>query len=127
MENVLLHSANELPIEAICLEREPQNDITWLDLMQFRRLSELVFKPLIVPVAPDISPLQIKALWETGVDALLVAALARDEIQGIRQKMDDLMLPARRKWLRARPLVPVMSSAPPSAEHEEEEQEAEDE
>jgi hypothetical protein len=126
LENALLHGVNELPVDAIYLRREPGSAITWLDLMQFRRLADMIVKPLLVPIAPDVPMNHLKTLWETGVDAVVISARP-GAIAEIRQGMDGLSLPARRKWLRARPLVPVISSSPASAQHEEEPEEEDEE
>ena len=125
-ENALLHSMSELPFEAVILRREAQNTVTWLDLMHFRRLADAITKPLLVPLAPDAGPALLKALWEAGVDGVIVEALAAGEIQKLRRSMDELDLPARRKWLRVRPLVPLVTQSPGPVQREEEEQEEED-
>ena len=127
IENALLYSINELPVEAVYLKREPRGAVTWLELMQFRRLADLIAKPMLVPVAPDTSPAHLKALWEAGVDGVLITALAAGELAEIRSGMDEMALPARKKWLRARPLVPVMSPVPSLTQREEEEEEDEEE
>ena len=125
-ENSLLHSLGELPIEAVILRRDPQNALTWLDLMHFRRFADIIAKPLLVPLAPDAAPALFKALWEAGVDGVIVEALAAGEIQKLRRSMDALDLPARRKWLRVRPLVPLITQSPGPIQREEEEQDEED-
>jgi hypothetical protein len=125
-ENSLLHSLNEMPVEAIFFEREDRNAVTWLELMQFRRMADVVAKPLLIPVAPDTPPAQLKILWESGVDGVLVAGLSAVLIAGIRNSIDELPLPARRKWQRARPLVPAITPSPTSTPHEEEEEDEEE-
>jgi hypothetical protein len=127
LENTLLHGLNELPVDAIYLQREPGSAITWLDLMQFRRLADMIVKPLLVPVAPDVPMNQLKTLWDTGVDAVVIPALTAGAVAEKRQGMDGLALTPRRKWLRARPLVSVISSAPASTQQEAEPEEEEEE
>ena len=126
-ENALLHSLNEMPLEALYLEREPRGALTFLELMHCRRLADLVAKPLLLPVVPDMPPSQIKVLWEMGVDALVVTATASGEIAGLKRSLDDLILPTRRKWLKAaQPLVPVLRPAPSLTQREEDEEEDEE-
>lgn len=124
-ESALLHGISELPVDAIYLKRAPQEAITWLDLMQCRRLSDLIAKPLLVPIAPDTPPAQLTTLWETGVDGIVVTSTEENTLNNLRLEMDKLNLPARRKWLRAHPLVPLVSPTSSITHHEEEEEEYE--
>jgi len=124
LDSALRHGAGELPIDAIYYLRQPQNDVTWLELMQFRRLADLIAKPLLVPVSPDITPAQLNEMWKAGVDGVVVAVTA-DAIPEMRRRIDGLSLPARRKWLKARPLVPVISAEAPNREAEPDEDDGE--
>jgi len=125
-DNNILHGISELPADAVILKRAPQDDLTWLDLLQCRRLATITTKPLLVPVASDTPPTHLKALWEAGVDGLVVVATAGCTLLDLRKKMDTLDLSGRRKGLRARPLVPLMASAPSPA-HCDEDDEGEEE
>jgi hypothetical protein len=111
MEDSLLRAGNELPFEAVILNRQAVA-LTWQDLMLFRKLADMLPKPLLVPVLADIKPSELKALWESGVDGIVVEARAEKELVGLRKAMDGLIIPARRKWLKIRPLVPVMREEP---------------
>jgi len=55
-DNTLLHGISELPIEAVYYMRAPQNTITWIELMQCRRLSTITTKPILVPISLDTPP-----------------------------------------------------------------------
>ncbi|MCL2150232.1 MAG: hypothetical protein FWH51_04825 [Dehalococcoidia bacterium] len=122
-DNTLLHGICELPVEAIYLKRAPQDIFTLQELMQCRRLADLVTKPLLVPVAPDTPPIHFKTLWEAGVDGVVVTATAENSLKALRLEIDRLGLRARRKWLRARPLVPITSPVLPLNQNDEDESE----
>lgn len=122
-ESSLLHGLSELPIEAVYLKRTPDDPLTWLDLMQCRRMADLAAKPLLVPVAPVTPFEQIRTLWEAGVDGLIVTATAENSLKNLRREMDTLNPGARRKWLRARPTVPVIAPVLSPDQHEDDEEE----
>ena len=124
-ENTALHGINDLPIEAVYVNRTAQEALTWLDLMQCRRLSDLIAKPLLVPVSSDTPPAQLIALWEAGVDGIVVTATG-DVVKKMRRELDVIDLPARRKWLRARPLVPVITPSASSVQHDDDDDEEDD-
>jgi len=124
-DNTVLHSIGELPIEAIYLKRTPQDAFTWADLIQCRRLANLITKPLLIPIAPDTPPAHLKALWEAGVDGAVIAATEECSLADMRRIIDGLNLPTRRKWLRARPLVPLMAQVSPPTQHDEGEEDDE--
>jgi hypothetical protein len=126
MESALLHGAGELPIEAVYFKRQPQQAVTWLELMQLRRVADLIAKPLLVPVSPDIAANQLGELWKAGVDGVVVSA-APGVIAEMRSRIDGLALPDRRKWLKPRPLVPVISAPAESHRHEEDPDEDDEE
>jgi len=126
-DNTLLHGISELPVEAVYYIRAPQNTLSWLELMQCRRLSTLTTKPLLIPVSPDTPPAQLKTLWEAGVDGVVVVGTAENTLQEMRQGMDALALPIRRKGPRARPLVPLMATMPAAAQGDEDGEEEEEE
>jgi hypothetical protein len=107
MEDSLLRAGNELPFEAVIINRKAVV-ITWQDLMLFRKLSDMLTKPLLVPVLAGISAQELKALWEAGVDGVVVDATTENNLTALKQTMDELALTPRRKWLRMRPLVPIL-------------------
>jgi hypothetical protein len=125
MEDNLLRAGNELPFEAVILNRQAVA-LTWQDLMLFRKLADMLPKPLLVPVLADIKPSELKALWESGVDGIVVEARAEKELAGIRKTMDGLTILARRKWLKIRPLVPLMREDPGLAPEEDDGEEEDD-
>jgi hypothetical protein len=128
LDNALLHTISSLPVEAVYLLRYSSAELSWLELMQLRRLSELINKPLLVPVAITTPGLQLRTLWEAGVDGVVIAAAAAGEIGEFRRMLDGIDLPARRKWHRARPTVPQIGlTAAVRREEEEEEEEVEEE
>jgi hypothetical protein len=98
--------------------------------MQIQRLANLVVKPLLVTAPLNLAPGELKALWEAGVDGLVVAAgdgeLAA-RLKELRQSVSELPPRTSRKRGRAEALLPRVSGATGKvAEEEEEEEEEED-
>jgi hypothetical protein len=122
MEDSLLRAGNELPFEAVILNRKAVT-VTWQDLMLFRKLADMLSKPLLAPVPADIKTSELKAMWEAGVDGIVVEVKAEKELAGLRKVMDGLTIPGRRKWLKIRPLVPVMREEPGLVPEEDDDEE----
>lgn len=123
IEDSLLRTVGELPAEAVVLVRPDVNaPLTWGDLMLYRKLADMIAKPLLVPVAGGITATELKALWETGVDGVVVEAVAKT-VSELRKRMESVSFAARRKWLKLRPLVPLIrEEATPAPEEGEEEE-----
>ena len=124
LDNALLQSIGSLPLEAVYVLRYSSAELSWLELMQLRRLSELIVKPLLIPVAITTPAIQVRTIWEAGADGVVIAATAPGEIGEFRRMLDGIELPARRKWHRVRPTVPKIGLIP-AVHREEEEQEEE--
>jgi hypothetical protein len=130
MDDGLLRTVNDLPVDAVLISDGPESGpLLWHQLMVFQHLANLFPKPLIVPTPADLSAEELKALWEAGVDGILVAAdVARPGgLKGLRQAIDKL--PARTGRKSGRPQVVLPRSgaegrpaAPPDEEEEEEDE-----
>jgi len=76
MDDGLLRAVNDLPVDAAIVADalEDSGPLTWHRLMIFAHVRHLITKPLVVPVAADISDADIKSLWNAGADGIMVAA-----------------------------------------------------
>ncbi len=82
MDDGLLRALNDLPVDAVLVTDTfgEGNTLGYHHLMILRYLAMLVRKPLIVPAPPSISNDELKALWDAGVEAVLVPVdLSKDE------------------------------------------------
>jgi hypothetical protein len=124
MDDGLLRAVNDLPVDAVLIADGPESSpLLWHQLMIFQHLANLFPKPLIVPTPADISPDEIKALWEAGVDGILVAADLEKPggLKGLRQAIDALPPRTGRKGGQARVVLPRsgvegLPAAPPDEE-----------
>ena len=64
---------------------EAGEPIAWHHLMLFQRLANLLSKPLLVPVPLNITAGELKALWEAGVDGVVVEAGAEPPAGGLKE------------------------------------------
>ncbi len=115
IEAGLLKSVDGLPVDAVLVKGEKAS-LTWQDLMLFRRAANILTKPLLVAVSPDITASELQALCEAGIDGVVVGA----NLDKLRKAIDKLPSPKADKH-HAEPLVPRVGGVVESAAEEEEE------
>ncbi len=126
----LLRAVNELPIDAVLIAGEQGEGyfLTWQHLMLFQRFADLLTKPLLASIPLDVTAGELQALWEAGVDGVVVEVMAgqpQDRLKELRQVIDELAFPSPRKGQKAEPLLPRIGreTSVTSVEEEEEEEE----
>jgi hypothetical protein len=74
MDDGLLLAVNRLPVDAAIAADtfEGNASLVWHQLMIFQHMATFINKPLIVAVPADISETELKALWDAGIDAVMV-------------------------------------------------------
>ncbi|MFH1647069.1 MAG: hypothetical protein ABID71_05255 [Chloroflexota bacterium] len=102
MDDGLLRAVNNLPVDAVLVADSFEGgSLIWHQLMIFQHLANLFIGPLIVSVPADITEAELKALWEAGVDGVVVvAAAAAGGISELRAMIDKL--PVRTAHKRGR-------------------------
>jgi hypothetical protein len=130
LDDGLLRAINDLAVDAVLVSDAFEGDgssLMWHQLMIFQHLANLLSKPLIVPAPASISEKELKALWDTGVDGIIVAFdKTGTGIKELRQVIDRL--PPRSVRKRGKPSVVLPRTAgetpapaPPDEEEEEDE------
>ncbi len=124
----LLRAANELPIDAVLIASEQKEGyfLTWQHLMLFQRFADLLSKSLLVCIPSTVTAGELQALWEAGVDGVLIEVTAeqpQDRLKELRQVIDKLSFPSPRKREKIEPLLPRISQEAGIATAEEEEEE----
>lgn len=122
----LLKAVDDLPIDAVLIASEQRKDyfLTWHHLMLFRRCAELLTKPMLVSIPPDVAANELQALWEAGVGGVVVEAGIEQPLgktAELRQMIDKLTLPSPGKWGKAEPLLPYIRGETGMVSDEEEE------
>ena len=122
----LLRAANELPIDAVLIAGEQGGGyfLTWHHLMLFQRFADLLTKPLLASIPPNVTASELQALWEAGVDGVVIevgAGQPVERLKELRQTIDKLVFPLQRKQGKAEALLPHIDREVSIVTEEEEE------
>ena len=127
----LLKAVNELPVDAVLITNElERNSLTWRHLMLFQRFANLLTKHLLVFAPPDMTTNELKALWEIGVDCVVVEATIGQPLKRLaelHQAIDDLTSLPPRKRRKIEALLPHIGGGTDTATDIETEEEEEEE
>jgi hypothetical protein len=121
---------NDLAVDAVLITDAYPADgsIAWHNLIKVQRLANLLTKPLIVPIPLNVSDSELKAIWEAGVDGVIVAADTGkpEELEELRRAISKLPPRSARKRGKAEALLPRVSGDEAKATPEEDEEEEEE-
>lgn len=122
----LLRTVNELPVDAVLTagEQEGEHFLTWHHLMLFQRLADLLIKPLLVSVPPNVTAYELQTLWETGVEGVMIkvgVGQPEGRLKELRRVIDKLTFTSKRKRGKAEALLPYISGNSSIVAEEEEE------
>jgi len=123
----LLPAVDELPADAVLVAGEQEKDyfLTWRHLMFFQRCADLLTKPLMVSIPPNVSTHELQTLWEAGVNGVVVKIESEQPpgiLKELRQAIDKLTFTVPRKPRKAEPLLPYPSGKTYTVVEEEEEE-----
>jgi len=126
----LIKTLNGLPVDAVMVAGEPgeASVLTWHHLMLFQRFADLLTKPLLICLPAKVTASELQALWNTGVDGVVVdieTGEPEGSIKELRQMIDNLTFPTRerKKVAALLPHLPAGVDTATDAEEEEEEEE----
>jgi hypothetical protein len=124
----LVRTINELPVDASLVASEEESGLlTWQHLLLYHRFAALLNKPLLVPAPPNLTAGELKALWQAGVDGLVIEITGEHPeggLKGLCQTIKQVSFTARRRG-KIEPLLPGMRTESTAASTEEEEEEDE--
>lgn len=121
----LLKAIDELPVDAVLIDGEKKEGLTWHHLMLFQRFANLLTKPLLVSIPSNVMVNELQALWEAGVDGVIVEAGAGQPVESVsnlRQVIDRLTFPPQRKRGKTEALLPYIGPERGTVAEEEEEE-----
>jgi len=123
----LLRAVDDLPVDAVLInnEQEGKYSLTWYHLMLFQRFTTLLTKPLLVVIPSKVTARELQALWEAGVDGVVVgtgAGQPADELKRLRRVIDGLSFPSQQKRKKREALLPSGSKDTGTATELEEEE-----
>jgi len=106
----LVPAIDDLPVDAVLVTGgQEEHFLTWKHLMVFQYFAGLLSKPLLVSVAPTIADSELQALWEVGVDGVVVGVETAQPVarlSELRQLIDGLTLPSYRKLKKTEAILP---------------------
>ena len=123
----LLKAVNELPVDAVLTDDEQGKDsLTWHHLMLFQRFANLLTKSLLVSIPINVTADELKALWEIGVDGVMVEVSTGQPVgrlEELRRAIDNLTLLPPRKRGKTGALLPYIGGETGTVTDTEEEEE----
>jgi len=127
MDDSLLRAVNDLPVDGVLAADTfgENNPLTWHHLMIMRNLALLVGKPLMVPVPAAISKDELKALWDAGIEAVIVPVdVTKDEsLKDLHEIAVKLPARSARKAGKVDVFLPRAGGKPAEPPQEEEDDE----
>jgi hypothetical protein len=119
-----LRALNSLAVDGIMISQNGAG-LTWSDLMAIHRVAASTSKPVILAVQQGIAKAELQALWNAGIDAVVVTSsgAGADEIKRLGEIIKELKFPTPPSE-RSVALVPRVSPEP--EQHEDHGDEEED-
>jgi len=127
MDDGLLRAVNDLPADAVLITDTPAESgaLVWHQLMIFRHLTTFISKPLLVPVPATISEVELKALWDAGIDGVVIDVTGGGDLKELRQiagKLPPRSAPKRGKMDVILPQAGGKAHTTPPPDEEEEDE-----
>ena len=124
----LVKVVNELSVDAVLIASEQEGEyfLTWHHLMLFQRFADLLTKPLLASIPPNVTANELQTLWQAGVDGVVVevgVGQPADRLKRLHQVIDKLAFPSQRKRGKAEALLPHIGREASIVTEEEEEEE----
>ena len=114
--DILLRTVSALPVDAVLIKEEENGlALTWKRLMLIHRFSSLAGKPLLIEVLPTVAEIELQQIWEAGVSGVIVkteAEQAEGVASNLRDVIDKLSFPSKRKQEKNMAIVPHIESKP---------------
>jgi len=127
MDDGLLRAINDLPADAVLVTDtlEGNETLTIHQLMIYRHLANFIAKPLIVPVAANITEAELKALQDVEIDGVM-AEMDGENLKELRETIGKLPPRSAKKRDKRGVMLPRTTGesamiAPPDEEEEEDE------
>lgn len=117
----LIRALDCMPVDAVLVSNSGSEPLTWRQLMQLQRFA-ILSKPLLVTLPPEVGAADLKELWESGIDGVVVdLENTRVPMAELRRRVDLIEPPARKRG-RVEALIPRIAGEPEAVEEDEEEE-----
>jgi hypothetical protein len=123
--DIQIRALNDLPLDAVLIVENITSDsrITWQKLIQLRRFTSILPKPVLVFIQADMTGAELQIIWETGVSGVVLeikTASDVDTMAKLRELIDGLKPPSPKKRERVTPFIPQGAGAVPQTEEPDE-------
>jgi hypothetical protein len=125
----LLRAINDLPVDAVLMADtfKDNSSLVWHQLMKLQHLANMLRKPLMVQAPAGVNEKDLKALWDAGVDGIVVEidASGVKGLKELRQAIDKLPPRSGRKRGKVDvmlPRTPGETPVPATPDEEEEDE-----
>ena len=114
--DIMLRTVGDLPADAVLLieDKESAPVLTWQRLMLIRRFAALSGKPLLIEVLPGVKETELQQIWDAGVSGVVVKSDGEHPetvAANLRQIIEKLTFPSKRKNEKNMAIVPVVAVA----------------
>jgi len=109
----LVRTVNELPVDAVLMATGAGHPLTWHHLMTCQHLANLLAKPILVSMPPEVTAGELKALWEAGVGGVIIEVDSEpaNRLRELRRAIDKLAFTSPRRRGKAEARLPQIDSA----------------
>lgn len=104
--DTVIRALVNLPVDAILISLPVTAALTWQDVMTVQKFGSLPGKPLFVKVAAKLSAREIEALWNAGVNALVIEG----DLEETGKEIEKADFTLRRKNDRTEPVLRQIDS-----------------
>ena len=117
----LLRATNDLPVDVLLAEGG--ESLNWHQMMALHRITNMLNKPVLTTVPPNVTAEELKALWEAGVDGVVVTSdQPAEKLEKLHREIGEFASSPRKRG-KAEATLPHLSVMTEVAAAEEEEEE----
>ena len=113
-----LRAIDEVEVDAVLVGSAPEAGLSLHDLLAYHRLANLIAKPILASVAPDVGSSELQALSQARVAGIVVTSASAEDICRLRRTIEALP-PPRRRPRKLEAVLPPLPGMPGAAEEEE--------
>ena len=129
--DILLRTVSSLPVDAVLIKEEENGlALTWKRLMLIHRFAGLAGKPLLIEVLPTVTDTELQQIWEAGVSGVIVKTdveQAEAVALNLRNIIDKLTFPSKRKQEKSMAIVPHIESVAEEPKEDDDDGDGDDE
>ncbi len=128
-EDGLLRAVDDLAVDVVLIDISKEDPApTVSHLLRCQRVASLISKPLLIALKPEVTKDDLQALWEGGVDGVVIELSENDSgarLASLKEAIRALPARTRRARRQGIPLVPRLgqgAAEPPAADPDQEEE-----